>query len=257
MARKDDRRIQKTRKQLRDSMLELILDRGYDDISIQDVTDRANLGRATFYLHYREKDELYADVIQNMAQDYFTSLPKLDPKKVHLFNVQHLKQLFNFVENHYDFYRIIIMGRGAMLTFVLLTDIAKEYILAVAKAYDPHYEEVSGIPSDFLLNFNANALISTIFWWLENGMPYSADEMAQMYEKVSFYTNYQILRSAKVLGQNQFSEIIKTIGEGLAREDLQEPKPVEDEPEQKKAQDEQKTLSEGDELTSDEADKAD
>mgnify|MGYP000908141578 FL=1 len=84
MARKDDRRIQKTRKQLRDSMLELILDRGYDDISIQDVTDRANLGRATFYLHYREKDELYADVIQNMAQDYFTSLPKLDPKKVPL-----------------------------------------------------------------------------------------------------------------------------------------------------------------------------
>ena len=211
MARKDDRRIQKTRKQLRESMLELILDRGYDDISIQDVTDRANLGRATFYLHYREKDELYADVIQNMAEDYFSSLPKQDPKKVQLFNVQHLKQLFNFVENHYDFYRIIIMGRGAMLTFVLLTDIAKNYILNIAKAQDPDFEKVTGIPADFLLNFNASTLMATIFWWLENNMPYSAEEMAKMYEKMSFYTNFQILRDTQIIDKATFEGMHKQV----------------------------------------------
>lgn len=209
MARKDDRRIQKTRKQLRDSMMELILDRGYDDISIQDVTDRANLGRATFYLHYREKDELYADVIRSMAEEYFASLPKPDPKKVQLFNAQHLKQLFNFVENHYDFYRIIIIGRGAMLTFMVLTDIAKEYILKLAKTYSPDFEEIIGIPSDFWLNFNASTLMSTIFWWLENNMPYSADEMARMYEKMSFYANFQILRDARFLENPAFGFLFK------------------------------------------------
>ncbi|MBP7196819.1 MAG: TetR family transcriptional regulator, partial [Anaerolineaceae bacterium] len=49
MARKDDRRIQRTRKALRDALHSLVLDRGYDDLSVQDITDKANLGRATFY----------------------------------------------------------------------------------------------------------------------------------------------------------------------------------------------------------------
>ena len=44
MARKDDRRIQKTRKALRDALHSLVLDRGYDDLSVQDITDKANLG---------------------------------------------------------------------------------------------------------------------------------------------------------------------------------------------------------------------
>ena len=64
MARKDDRRIQKTRKALRDALHSLVLDRGYDDLSVQDITDKANLGRATFYLHFREKDELLEEIAE-------------------------------------------------------------------------------------------------------------------------------------------------------------------------------------------------
>ena len=67
MARKDDRRVQRTRKILRESLLELILDQGYDDVSIQDITQRANLGRATFYLHYKEKDELLQDLLHPIS----------------------------------------------------------------------------------------------------------------------------------------------------------------------------------------------
>ncbi len=58
MARRLDRRVQRTRKLLRESMMALILEEGYDAISIQDITDKANLGRATFYLHFKDKDEV-------------------------------------------------------------------------------------------------------------------------------------------------------------------------------------------------------
>ncbi|HQC63944.1 MAG TPA: TetR-like C-terminal domain-containing protein, partial [Anaerolineaceae bacterium] len=59
------------------------------------------------------------------------------------------------------------------------------------------YESITGIPTDFLLSFNASTLKSTLFWWLENDMPYTAAEMAEMYTKVSFFTNFQILRAGK------------------------------------------------------------
>ena len=56
---KMDRRAQRTRELLQKALIELISERGYDAITIQDIVDRANLGRTTFYLHYNSKDELF------------------------------------------------------------------------------------------------------------------------------------------------------------------------------------------------------
>ena len=55
---KTDRRVQRTRELLQKTLIELITERGYDAITIQDIVDRANIGRTTFYLHYNSKDEL-------------------------------------------------------------------------------------------------------------------------------------------------------------------------------------------------------
>ena len=53
-----DRRIQRTRQLLREALFALIVERGYEAITVQDITERANLGRTTLYLHYRDKEEL-------------------------------------------------------------------------------------------------------------------------------------------------------------------------------------------------------
>ncbi|MCB0097425.1 MAG: TetR/AcrR family transcriptional regulator, partial [Caldilineaceae bacterium] len=67
---KPDRRIQKTRRALQDALLTLIVERRYDKITVQDILDRANVGRSTFYAHYRDKDDLllgdFAGAMQHM-----------------------------------------------------------------------------------------------------------------------------------------------------------------------------------------------
>src|ERR1051326_8767622 len=72
-APKEDRRIQRTRQLLRDSLMALIVERGFSDLSIQDITDRANVSRTTFYLHYRDKDELLFNSIQEMYQELIST----------------------------------------------------------------------------------------------------------------------------------------------------------------------------------------
>ena len=56
---KTDRRVQRTRELLQKALIELIRERGYEVITIQNIVDRANIGRTTFYLHYNSKDELF------------------------------------------------------------------------------------------------------------------------------------------------------------------------------------------------------
>jgi AcrR family transcriptional regulator len=53
-----DRRVRKSRAQLRDALVELILERGWDEVSVLDVCERADVGRSTFYLHFADKEDL-------------------------------------------------------------------------------------------------------------------------------------------------------------------------------------------------------
>lgn len=60
----EDRRIRRTRKLLYEALVELISEKEYDEITIQEITERADIGHRTFYRHYAGKDELLIDVMK-------------------------------------------------------------------------------------------------------------------------------------------------------------------------------------------------
>lgn len=61
-----DRRIEKTQNLLREALVSLIHEKNYDSIAVKEILDRANVGRSTFYTHFRDKDELLASGIDGM-----------------------------------------------------------------------------------------------------------------------------------------------------------------------------------------------
>lgn len=61
MVTSPDRRVRRTRAALRDALLDLMAERGYDAVTVQDIIDRADVGRSTFYNHYTDKDALLRD----------------------------------------------------------------------------------------------------------------------------------------------------------------------------------------------------
>ncbi|MEJ2354006.1 MAG: TetR/AcrR family transcriptional regulator, partial [Anaerolineales bacterium] len=62
-----DRRVQRTRQLLNDALMSLIVEKGYDSITVQNIIDRANLGRSTFYAHYQDKDDLLLSGIEDVV----------------------------------------------------------------------------------------------------------------------------------------------------------------------------------------------
>lgn len=181
MARKDDRRIQKTRKALRDALHSLVLDRGYDDLSVQDITDKANLGRATFYLHYREKEELLEDLLREFSQTF----AQRHGSKINFSDRKVVQSMFEYAEDYYDFYRIMTIGKGGVIGMRKMQTIIRE----TCAQYLDTLEAASGgnftVPRAFLDNYMASSLMSTMFLWLEQDMPYSPAEMADMFLKLA------------------------------------------------------------------------
>ncbi len=64
-----DRRVLRTHAALQDALLDLILEKRYDEITVEEITDWANVGRTTFYLHYQDKDALLLDVTGDFADE--------------------------------------------------------------------------------------------------------------------------------------------------------------------------------------------
>src|SRR5258707_301232 len=65
-----DRRVRRTRRALREALVALIVERGYEKVTVQDVLDRADIGRSTFYAHYRDKDDLFGSCFDDLRAEH-------------------------------------------------------------------------------------------------------------------------------------------------------------------------------------------
>ncbi len=185
MARRMDRRVQRTRKLLRESLMDLILEEGYDAISIQDITDKANLGRATFYLHFKDKDELLLDVMDQFMSEFLDNVPQFSQNQWRLEDHKAIVKLFDFAAEHYDLYRILIIGSGGITASRQLHRIIAENIKACIQKEIEELNAAPVIPPDFIANHFAGSLLATIYWWLDQDLPYSVEEMAEMFQKIN------------------------------------------------------------------------
>jgi len=182
---KQDRRIIRTCKQLRDAMIELMRERGFDEISVRDITDRADLGRATFYLHYRDKKELLLEILDTIASEYVQKIQEVTPIDWTSPDNSSVKLIFEYSAKNADLYQVIMKGQGRWDISLHLHEIIANHVGQFIQTTIAKTRKVPAVPPDFLANYFAGSLLSLIFWWLEKKMPYSADQMVEYFRKVS------------------------------------------------------------------------
>jgi AcrR family transcriptional regulator len=193
MARHLDRRVQRTRKSLQDSLLALILEEGYDEISIQDITEKANLGRATFYLHFKDKDELLLEVMNQLILDFMEQAPQLTEAQWRLEDTKTIVKLFDFAAAHYDLYRILTIGSGGITASRQLHHSIAENIMGFIQAELDTLDAQPVLPVDFIANHFSGSLLATIYWWLDNDLPYTSEEMAAMFQNINLLDRDSLL----------------------------------------------------------------
>ena len=206
MARRMDRRVQRTRKLLREALMVLILEEGYDAISIQDITDKANLGRATFYLHFKDKDELLLDVMDQFMADFLDQVPQFSQAQWRLEDTKAITKLFDFAADHYDLYRILIIGSGGITASRQLHRTIAENIKACIQKEIEEEDASPVIPAAFIANHFAGSLLATIYWWLDSDLQYTAEEMAEMFQKINRLDRVSLMGMDKNPESSQKSE---------------------------------------------------
>jgi AcrR family transcriptional regulator len=173
-----ERRKLRTRQQLKDATLELVMEKGYDEVKVQDIVDRADLGRGTFYVHYRDKQEILWDIIQDGLQ---ASLEEGDRRsQEELGPPGYLGYLITFetAAKHQNLYRVMLGSKGS----ALITHRVADYLAA---AMQPSIESGAflheyALSPEILTQYAIGALMRLTLWWLETPNDYSPREMADI-----------------------------------------------------------------------------
>lgn len=189
-----DRRTRRTRRQLKDALFALILEKGYDAVTVEDITGRADLGRTTFYLHYRDKEALLVESMETIANDLIERLPAsawriTDGSEPPSGLVRDAIQItFQHAADNAQLYRVLLRGEGANSATRRLHNIiaqrASELIqLRISMGELPLRPLV---PVEVFSNYIASSLLGLVRWWLEDGASYSPEEMANMFRLLFF-----------------------------------------------------------------------
>jgi AcrR family transcriptional regulator len=180
---KPDRRIERTRRLLETALIELIAEKPYAEITVQDITDRANVGRTTFYFHYKDREELLAGTIQALIADMTGRVPPFSMEAVAQGQVLVGLAGFEHVAEHRDFYRAMLGPNGPAY-------IAGRVRSAIAGVMQERLEIIirltgSTLPVEVMAYHLAGSMIGLIGWWLQGDMQHSPQEMATMFQALN------------------------------------------------------------------------
>jgi AcrR family transcriptional regulator len=170
---RNDRRVKRTQHLLAEALIALTLTKGYEAVTIRDITERADVGYATFFRHYPDKEALFQDVIEGVLAKLIELLQRQTPDGD---GEAEGLLIFSYVQEHSELCRVLLSNRGSI---ALLNRIRAVGVRSALQEHAPL--DGSPIPPEIAANHLVASSIALIQWWLEQNMPYPPARMAAIY----------------------------------------------------------------------------
>ncbi|HKY53630.1 MAG TPA: TetR/AcrR family transcriptional regulator [Anaerolineales bacterium] len=180
---KEDRRTRRTRQLLRDALLGLLKEKRYDDISVQDIIERADVARSTFYIHYLDKDDLLVGKGGVFASNLGHHVEWRVHEEKNSESIFPTRAWFQHIQAQDPILKIIAKDSAMDLAMKTLHGILRNDIQAKVQGYLQNNKDDS-IPSSMVIDYLASSLMTLIKWWVKHDMPYSPQQMDEMFQSL-------------------------------------------------------------------------
>ncbi|MCM3697944.1 TetR/AcrR family transcriptional regulator [Paenibacillus macerans] len=182
-APKIDRRVVKTKEAITKAFLELFADKDLEQITINDIADRANVNRGTVYLHYSDK----YDLLDKLIDDHLNRLIAFCDPSGDTPIVGELLPVFVYIRDHFRFFSAMLSTTRAAVFRSRLMKFVSFHVKDKLDRRNPQ----SLIDAELNAQFMASAFVGIVEWWIQHNMPhppeFMADQLWKLFEKNEVY----------------------------------------------------------------------
>ena len=179
-APKTDRRVLRTRNALGDALVALLQERNFEQITVQDVLDRAGVGRSTFYVHYRDKNDLFLSDVEDFFEMCSGLLSRNNARPERLLPVQ---EVFTHIREMREFYAAVVRSGKINDVEVLGRGFFARSIEERLQAAGLKMESVQRSAKAHAL---AGSFFSLFNWWVDKGMKADPKEMDTLFHQMAW-----------------------------------------------------------------------
>ena len=166
-----DRRITKTRKAIYAAFLQLLNQKNFETITVQEIIDLADVGRSTFYSHYESKELLLDELCRYLFHHLFEREENINIEA-------YLTHIFLHFKKNQDHVTSLLFSKNDYFLRQLQKELEHHVYPMVAEDLQVSYPN---IPSSFLKHFVVTNFIETLTWWLKKGKSYKEDQVMRFY----------------------------------------------------------------------------
>jgi AcrR family transcriptional regulator len=179
-----DRRVVRTRQLLVQALLALVQEKGFEAVTVQDIIDRADVGRSTFYVHFVDKEDLLVQAMDPFSADLKERQRKAlragRPPDQGAFAFSH--ELFSHADGHRDLFRAVVGKESAVILQRhfqrLQRELVREEVKALAGAANPALVEA-------VVQSVASALFGLLAWWIDGKRRLAVDEVNDLFRRMA------------------------------------------------------------------------
>jgi len=181
-----DRRVARTRETLQRALISLILKKGYDAITVEDICEAANVGRSTFYAHYTSKDDLKRKGLEEHLRGQLADRKKHalaaagDENRSLAFSLT----MFEHARDHADLHRALAGGRGGAIAHGSIRQILSDQVRGeLAATTDKTSADIA--PRELVVQYVVGAYMAVLIWWLDGGAKLPPKRIDEMFRRLT------------------------------------------------------------------------
>lgn len=194
--KKEDLRTKRTRKMILEAFINLVEEKGYEHVTVSDIANQAMINRATFYAHFKDKQDVYDYIFKEAVEQFMMVLAPVHLGKTNQLQLHTIEQIithiFEKIQANRVFFKTVLNAHGNEQLRKQISQILRSTYANIFDQVEIREKDFI-VPIDFIIEYMSATFMASLHWWINQEISFSPKQMAQLIIKLVGSNHLKVL----------------------------------------------------------------
>lgn len=194
--KKEDLRTKRTRKMILEAFINLVEEKGYEHVTVSDIASQAMINRATFYAHFKDKQDVYDYIFKEAVEHFMIVLAPVQLGRANQLQLHAIEQIithiFEKIQENRVFFKTVLNAHGNEQLRKQISQILRSTYANIFEQVEIREEDFI-VPIDFIIEYMSSTFMASLHWWINQEISFSPKQMAQLIIKLVGSNHLKVL----------------------------------------------------------------